>query len=75
MDEAEPGSDPRVFLENARDDISSVVHNDVDVSVDRDGLSSNRMKFGQRSRDVEFKSRSALLLELIEFGEGTSASS
>ena len=65
----------RVFLEGARDKISSVVHNDIDVPIDRDSLSSDRMKFAQRCRHVEFDRCGTLLLELSKSGEGTSAGS
>ena len=43
------------------------------MSIDRNGLSGDRVKFAQWSRDVEFESRSTLLLELSELGEGTGA--
>ena len=62
----------RVFLENASDNICSVVDDYIDVSVDRDSLGSGGMKFAQRSGDVEFEGRSALLLQFIELGKGSS---
>ena len=65
-------SDTRVFLENTGDKISSIVHDDVDVSVNRDSLSSDRVKLAQRSRDVEFKSCGTLLLQFGKLGKGTS---
>ena len=65
-------SDARVFLEDTSENVPRVVHDDIDVSVDRDSLGSDRMELAQRSRDIEFESSSTLLLQLGKLRKGAS---
>jgi len=53
--------------------IFNIVHDNVNVPVDRDSLGSGRVKLAQWSRDLEFEGRGALLLEFSKLGKGMSA--
>lgn len=61
-----------MFFDSARDDISGIVHDDIDVSVDRNSLCCDRMKVTEWCSDVELENRRALLLKLGELWEGPS---
>ena len=52
--------------------ITSIVHEDIDMAVDCDGLFGNSVEFVQRRGDIKFKDSCTLVLEIIKLCEGSS---
>jgi len=64
--------DSHIFFENTGDKIFSIVHDNVNVPVDRVSLGSGRVKLAQWSHDLKFEGRGTLLLEFSKLGKGMS---